>query len=128
MSKGTHMKADDNLDDVQLRIMITPEVRFGPGKANLLEGIKDTGSIAAAGRRIGMSYKRAWYLVNAMNSHFNLPLVESTKGGTAGGGASLTPLGEELLSVYRTMQRLTEKAVLPELRRLRRKASRRSAI
>jgi molybdate transport system regulatory protein len=124
MSKGAHMKADDTLDDVQLRIMITPEVRFGPGKANLLEGIKDTGSIAAAGRRIGMSYKRAWYLVNAMNSHFNLPLVKSTKGGTAGGGASLTPLGEELLSVYRTMQQLTEKAVLPELRRLRRKASR----
>lgn len=122
------MKADDTLDDVQLRVMITPEVRFGPGKANLLEGIRQTGSIAAAGRRIGMSYKRAWYLVDAMNSHFALPLVASTKGGTAGGGASLTPLGEEILAAYRSMQRLAEKAVLPELRRLRRKTSRKQAI
>mgnify|MGYP001044950244 CR=1 FL=1 len=122
------MKADDILDDVQLRIMITPEVRFGPGKANLLEGIKTTGSIAAAGRRMGMSYKRAWYLVDAMNSHFSLPLVESAKGGTAGGGATLTSLGEDVLAAYRTMQSLAEKAVLPELRRLRRKTSRRQAI
>lgn len=117
------MKADDTLDDVQLRVMIAPDVRFGPGKANLLEGIKDTGSIAAAGRRMGMSYKRAWYLVDAMNSHFSLPLVESAKGGTTGGGASLTPFGNQILTSYRTMQRLAEKAVAQELRRLRRKVS-----
>lgn len=117
------MKADDTLDDVQLRIMITPEVRFGPGKANLLEGIKETGSIAAAGRSIGMSYKRAWYLVDAMNGHFDVPLVESVKGGSAGGGAKLTPLGEQILGSYRTMQKLAEAAVTPELRKLRRKAS-----
>ncbi|ODT16819.1 MAG: ModE family transcriptional regulator [Kaistia sp. SCN 65-12] len=117
------MKVDDTFDDVQLRIMITPDVRFGPGKANLLEGIKNTGSIAAAGRSMGMSYKRAWYLVDAMNSHFSLPLVVSVKGGTTGGGATLTSLGEEILSAYRTMQRLAEKAVGPELRRLRRKTS-----
>jgi molybdate transport system regulatory protein len=118
------MKADDTLDDVQLRIMITPDVRFGPGKADLLEGINDTGSIAAAGRRLGMSYKRAWYLVDAMNSHFSLPLVESAKGGTTGGGARLTLLGNQVLASYRTMQRLAETAVTPELRRLRRKISR----
>lgn len=118
------MKADDTLDDVQLRIMIKPEVRFGPGKANLLEGIKETGSIAAAGRRMGMSYKRAWYLVDAMNNHFALPLVEAAKGGTTGGGATLTSLGEDILTAYRSMQRLAENAVLPELRRLRRKTAR----
>lgn len=64
------MKVDDTDDDIQLRIMIQPDVRFGPGKAELLEGIRETGSIAAAGRRMGMSYKRAWYLVEAMNGHF----------------------------------------------------------
>lgn len=122
------MKADDTLDDVQLRIMIAPDVRFGPGKANLLDGIKQTGSIAAAGRRMGMSYKRAWYLVDAMNGHFDVPLVVSAKGGSAGGSASLTPLGEKVLSSYRTMQRLAETAVAPELRRLRRKASIAKAI
>lgn len=63
-----------------------------------------------------------------MNSHFSLPLVESAKGGTAGGGATLTSLGEDVLAAYRTMQSLAEKAVLPELRRLRRKTSRRQAI
>jgi molybdate transport system regulatory protein len=71
-----------------------------------------------------MSYKRAWYLVDAMNSHFSHPLVESAKGGTTGGGATLTPLGDDVLAAYRAMQRLAEKAVLPELRRLRRKTSR----
>ena len=122
------MKADKTFDDVQLRIMIMPEVRFGPGKADLLAGIKETGSIAAAGRRMGMSYKRAWYLVDTMNSHFSLPLVASTKGGTTGGGATLTPLGEDILTAYRAMQRLAEQAVRPELRRLRRKPAIRKAI
>jgi molybdate transport system regulatory protein len=122
------MKADKTFDDVQLRIMIMPEVRFGPGKADLLAGIKETGSIAAAGRRMGMSYKRAWYLVDAMNNHFSLPLVASTKGGTTGGGATLTPLGEDILAAYRAMQRLAEQAVRPELRRLRRKTAIRKAI
>lgn len=117
------MRSDDNFDDVQLRIMITPDVRFGPGKADLLEGIKETGSIAAAGRRMGMSYKRAWYLVDAMNNHFSVPLVMSAKGGTSGGGATLTSLGELVLVSYRSMQRLTEEAVASELRRLKRKIS-----
>lgn len=122
------MKADDTDDEVQLRIMIAPDVRFGPGKADLLQGIRDTGSIAAAGRRMGMSYKRAWYLVDAMNGHFSVPLVQSAKGGASGGHAALTSLGEEVLTAYRTMQRLAEKAVTPELRRLRRKVSSPKAI
>ncbi len=113
------MKPDKTIDSIQLRVMIGPEVRFGPGKANLLQGIKETGSIAAAGRRMGMSYKRAWYLVDAMNNHFSIPFVESTKGGSAGGGAKLTPLGENVLTSYRTMQLLTAAAVAHELRRLR---------
>lgn len=104
----------------RLRVVIAPGVGIGPGKAALLEGIRDTGSIAAAGRRIGMSYKRAWQLVATLNDHFPAPVIEATKGGKAGGGASLTPLGEELLAGYREMQTLTDAAIGPVLKRLQR--------
>lgn len=105
----------------KLQVVIQPGVRLGPGKADLLQGIKETGSISAAGRRIDMSYKRAWYLVEAMNAHFDRPLVEATKGGKSGGGAKLTQLGEDVLSAFREMEAATEKATAPVLRRLRRK-------
>jgi molybdate transport system regulatory protein len=92
-------KSEDQKVGARLRVVVIPGVRIGAGKAALLEGIKHTGSISAAGRRIGMSYKRAWYLVEAMNSHFKAgPLVEATKGGRTGGGARLTALGEDVLS------------------------------
>jgi molybdate transport system regulatory protein len=105
----------------KLRVSVAPDVSIGPGKRDLLEGIKETGSISAAGRRIGMSYKRAWYLVDAMNGHFGKPLVETVKGGRAGGGTRLTPLGEEVLYAYREMEKRTATAIAPALRRLRRK-------
>lgn len=79
-------------------------VAFGPGKADLLEAINETGSIAAAGRRLGMSYKRAWSLVEALNIMFRAPLVDAAKGGAGGGGAALTPLGEKILAAYRTLE------------------------
>lgn len=112
----------------RLRVVIAPGIGIGPGKAALLEGIRETGSIAAAGRRIGMSYKRAWLLVNALNGHFPEPVIEASKGGKDGGGARLTPTGEELLSAYRDMQARTDAAVAPILDRLDRlrKARRRS--
>ena len=66
---------------------------LGPGKADILEGIAVTGSIAAAGRRMRMSYKRAWSLVEALNATFAEPLVTSSRGGEKGGGAALTPAG-----------------------------------
>ncbi len=97
--------------DFRLRVMVSPDIPIGPGKADLLQGIRDTGSIAAAGRRMGMSYKRAWYL------------VEAVKGGRAGGGARLTPLGENVLDAFREMETLAGKAIAPALRRLRRKVS-----
>jgi len=105
------MKVDDTFDDVQLRIMITPDVRFGPGKANLLEGIKNTGSIAAAGRSMGMSYKRAWSLVQALNDGFGRPLVETSRGGAGQGGAALTEDGAFVLAHYRAMEEATRKAI-----------------
>ncbi len=115
------MKDDKDSIGAKLRVVVAPGVGIGPGKAALLEGIKETGSISAAGRKIGMSYKRAWYLVEAMNGHFDRPLVEASKGGKTGGGAKLTPLGEDVLSAFREMEAVTDKAVAPVLRRLRRK-------
>ena len=109
--------------DIRLRVLVAAGAPIGPGKSDLLEGIKELGSIAAAGRRMGMSYKRAWYLVEALNGHFGRPLVEAVKGGRVGGGARLTPLGEEVLGAYREMEALSEQAVAPVLRRLRRKVS-----
>lgn len=89
---------------VTLRVDFAPGVRLGPGKADLLEGIRDTGSIAAAGRRMGMSYKRAWMLVETMNAMFAEPLVTSSKGGRTGGGAELTAAGQDVLVAFRTME------------------------
>jgi molybdate transport system regulatory protein len=89
---------------LHLRVVLGDQIAIGPGKAELLDGIAATGSIAAAGRRMGMSYKRAWGLVEAMNAMFTAPLVEAAKGGAGGGGAALTPLGAEMLAAYRRLE------------------------
>lgn len=83
---------------------------LGPGKADLLERIKETGSIAAAGRRMSMSYKRAWMLVEDLNRAFREPLVESSRGGASGGGARLTEAGEAVLANYRKLEEITAEA------------------
>jgi molybdate transport system regulatory protein len=83
---------------LRLRIMLAPGQWLGPGKADLLEAIADTGSISAAGRRMGMSYKRAWGLVEGLNEMFGAPLVAASRGGAAHGGAGLTDLGAEVLA------------------------------
>jgi molybdate transport system regulatory protein len=103
----------------RLRIVLEPDIAIGPGKADMLEGIRQTGSIAAAGRRLGMSYKRAWLLVETMNRCFKSPLVEASRGGRAGGGARLTELGQEVLTRYRRMEMLTADAIEPEMAALR---------
>jgi len=77
---------------------------IGPGKADLLERIDRCGSIAAAGREMGMSYKRAWELIGTLNAMFRAPLVDSTRGGPGGGGAVLTDLGREVLAQYRALE------------------------
>lgn len=74
---------------------------IGPGKAELLERIDRCGSIAAAGREMGMSYKRAWQLIGTLNAMFREPLVDSTRGGPGGGGAALTEAGRQVLALYR---------------------------
>lgn len=84
---------------LRLRILFEGAM-LGPGKAELLARIDKTGSIAAAGRQMGMSYKRAWMLVEEMNAAFQNPLVTSTRGGPGGGGARLTDTGFEVLRLY----------------------------
>ena len=79
---------------------------LGPGKAQLLAQIARLGSISAAGRAMGMSYKRAWSLVVEMNTAFADPLVDSSRGGPGGGGATLTPAGHEVLTRFRALESL----------------------
>ncbi|MCF3974146.1 winged helix-turn-helix domain-containing protein [Paracoccus salsus] len=90
---------------LRFRIVFGEGRMVGPGKAELLERIAATGSIAAAGREMGMSYKRAWELVGTLNAMFRDPLVESTRGGPGGGGAVLTDNGRMVLSLYRAFER-----------------------
>lgn len=98
-----------------LRIDFPNRERIGRGKMQLLEHIKSTGSISAAGRAMDMSYRRAWLLVSAMNSMFLHPVVDSQRGGKQGGGAVVTEFGEELLSRFRSMEAKLEKAVVSDL-------------
>jgi molybdate transport system regulatory protein len=114
------MKAGNQRAGARLRVVLEPDIAIGPGKADILEGIEEMGSIAAAGRRMGMSYKRAWLLVETMNRCFREPLVETSRGGRAKGGAVLTATGHEVLERYRRMEQLTAVAIEDELAALRR--------
>lgn len=86
------------------------ELAMGPGKADLLEAIDGEGSISAAGRTLGMSYRRTWLLADEMNRCWKERLVETTAGGGAGRGARLTPMGREVLSAYRALERRLQAA------------------
>lgn len=102
----------------RLRLVLAPGTMIGPGKADLLQGVAETGSIAAAGRRMKMSYKRAWLLIDTMNGYFGAALVTPAKGGKSGGGAQLTPLGREVLRLYRKMQADVAATIVDDLSRL----------
>ncbi|RIY01263.1 LysR family transcriptional regulator [Aureimonas flava] len=111
-----------DLDRVpRLRLVFGERRIVGPGRADLLEGIAETGSIAGAGRRMGMSYKRAWSLIEELNATFDAPLVAMSRGGSGHGGAALTDLGSEVLDRYRRMQRLSDAAIAADLEALARR-------
>jgi len=93
-----------------------PDLAIGPGKVALLEAIRDTGSITAAARRLGMSYRRAWLLVDETNRCLVGPAVATASGGEKGGGTALTALGVELVLRYRALERETATAVRRRLR------------
>ena len=89
---------------LQIRILLEQNIAFGPGKADLLEAIEKTGSISQAAKSMNMSYRRAWQLVDTMNQCFETALVETQTGGTHGGGAAVTALGQKALQHYRQME------------------------
>ncbi len=101
-----------------LRIDFGPDNAIGPGKIRLLELLAETGSIAAAGRAMDMSYRRAWLLVAALNTMFREPVVATKLGGKAGGGAELTPFGTDVISRYRDMERLAQTAIASHIEEL----------
>jgi molybdate transport system regulatory protein len=88
---------------VKIQIYCGAEIAMGPGKAALLGAIAREGSISAAGRALGMSYRRTWLLVDVMNRCWNAPLVETAAGGSHGGGARLTTAGETILAHYNAL-------------------------
>ena len=114
------MKKNPAATKLHLRVTLAPGVALGPGKADLLAGIRETGSIAAAGRAMRMSYKRAWQLVEELNGSFRGPLVEASKGGSGGGGARLTRIGEDVLARYTRLHEAAAKAAATDLAALRR--------
>jgi molybdate transport system regulatory protein len=93
---------------------------MGPGKAELIERIAETGSISAAARAMGMSYRRAWQLVEALNAAYKAPVVVTAVGGKKGGGARVTPLGRRLVAMYRAMEGKASAAIAADLRRFTR--------
>lgn len=100
---------------LRIRVVFGDSGMLGPGKADLLELIGETGSIAAAGRRMKMSYKRAWTLVETMNALFTEPVVISSRGGEQGGGARLTETGQTVLETYRRLETETRMAGAKEI-------------
>jgi molybdate transport system regulatory protein len=96
---------------VSVRLRFDDDARLGPGKIALLEAIGRTGSIAAAGREMGMSYRRAWLLIDSLNRMFDAPVVDASPGGANGGGATLTALGLDLVAAYRAMEGEAVRAV-----------------
>lgn len=89
---------------LKLTVVLDSGARIGPGKVALLESVRETGSISAAARAMGMDYKRAWLLVDSLNRAFATPVVDRAAGGPRGGGAVLTAFGEELLARYRRLE------------------------
>jgi molybdate transport system regulatory protein len=112
-----------------VRIDFGAERALGPGKIRLLEAIGKTGSISRAGRALGMSYRRAWLLIDDMNRTFRTAVVATQPGGVKGGGAALTPFGVALIENYRAIEAQAAAAAMPRLQALenslRRKRARR---
>jgi len=113
------MSDDRHHPRLRIRVVFGDLGMIGPGKADLLDGIERHGSIAAAGREMGMSYKRAWELIGTLNGMFHAPLVTRTRGGAGGGGAVLTETGREVLALYRGMEAEAAGAAARQLAALR---------
>ena len=104
-----------------LRVLGAGPPAMGPGKAELIERIAQTGSISAAARAMGMSYRRAWQLVEALNASCKAPVVVTAVGGEHGGGARVTPRGRQLVALYRAMEVKASAAIADDLKRFTRR-------
>ena len=102
----------------RLRVTRGDDIAIGPGKVELLEAIDGTGSITAAAKALGMSYRRAWLLVDTMNRCFKSPVVEAESGGRRGGGTALTPVGADVVHRYRRIESAAAKAGAADMRAL----------
>ena len=115
---------------IRLRIDLRPDSALGPGKIALLEHIEATGSLSQAARELGMSYRRAWLLLDDVNRMFTGPATTASVGGSGGGGAQLTDLGRAIVKAYREIEEAAVKAASARIAWLesrRRKSSRRGA-
>lgn len=111
-------RAPSGKSRVTIRIDLTERARLGPGKIALLETIGRERSISAAARALGMSYRRAWLLVDSLNRMFAEPPVLTYPGRAQGGGAEVTRFGEQLIALYRSVERQTMRATKSTVRRL----------
>ena len=109
------MKQESPQVHFRLRISKGPDIAIGPGKIDLLEAIDHTGSISAAAKTLGMSYRRAWLLVDMMNRCFESAVVVAGAGGARGGGARLTPMGADIVRRYRRITAAAERAGAADL-------------
>ena len=98
----------------RIRVVSDSQIALGPGKVDLLEKIERSGSISKAARELGLSYRRAWTLVDTMNKSFKSYLVQGSAGGGKGGGSLLTPLGKKITTSYRAMEKKAEDAIQPD--------------
>ncbi|WP_119165453.1 winged helix-turn-helix domain-containing protein [Algihabitans albus] len=108
-------KSDRSNDGPRLRVLLGQSIAIGPGKADLLAAIDREGSITRAAKVMGMSYRRAWLLVETMNACFKAPLVEASRGGSGGGGSGLTDTGRDVLDRYRALEEKAAAAIAEDL-------------
>ena len=114
--RGGDVASDEVRVAFRLRIRQGEEIAVGPGKIDLLEAIAAAGSITAAAKRVGMSYRRAWLLLDTMNRCFGQPLTAATPGGSRGGRTLLTPLGTQVVARYRRIEAKALKVNAADLR------------
>ena len=108
---------------IRIRIYLGDGHSVGPGKVQLLEAVRELGSISAAARSMGMAYRHAWELIDDMNQCFRSPVVTGSSGGRAGGGATLTPFGEEVVRRFRAMEKRARKAMARDVEALDRQVA-----
>lgn len=118
VTKASTFTARNAVLKFRMRIADGDVIAVGPGKIALLEAIESTGSITAAAKRLGMSYRRAWLLLDELNRSLRVPAVDSAKGGKHGGGSALTVKGRRLIDLYRRIEGTAAKACQADIKRL----------